>query len=111
MHVRRVVPVGTTGIRPRCQGRAIGLRLPELLTQHGFVLDEVRPLVRIAKPATALWEWPTTFFRNFLPVLRRAELITSEDEAAFARDWAERSRNPAARFFSPPMVEIVATKG
>ncbi|HWN81681.1 MAG TPA: methyltransferase domain-containing protein [Candidatus Udaeobacter sp.] len=89
---------------------AIGLRLPELLTQHGFVLEEVRPLIRIAHPGTALWEWPTTFFRNFLPVLRRADLITSEDEAAFARDWAERSRNPAARFFSPPMVEIVATK-
>jgi SAM-dependent methyltransferase len=88
----------------------IGLRLPELLVRHGFVLNEVEPLIRSARPGSALWEWPTKFFRNFLPVLRRGEFITSEEEAAFAHAWAERSRTPSARFFTPPIVEIVATK-
>lgn len=107
---RRVIDAVEASWRLHGGDPAIGLRLPELLTQRGFVLDEVRPLVRIAKPGTALWEWPTTFFRNFLPVLRRAELISAEEEAAFAREWSEHSRTPAARFFTPPMIEIVATK-
>jgi SAM-dependent methyltransferase len=107
---RRVIAAVEASWRAHGGDPAIGLRLPELLARRGFVVNEIRPLVRSARPGTALWEWPTTFFRNFLPVLRRAELITREEEAAFATDWADRSRNPAGRFLTPPMVEIVATR-
>lgn len=88
----------------------VGCRLPGLLTRAGFELREMRPLVRLARPGSALWDWPDTFFDIYLPTLVRMRLITAADERAFRREWAKRSRDAGAFFTSPPMVEIIARK-
>lgn len=88
----------------------IGLRIPAMLTRAGFRVDEVRPLVRTARPGEPLWHWPTTFFQFFIPRLVEGGYLTRADQEAFDRVWAERSRDPTAFFVSPPMVEIIATR-
>lgn len=88
----------------------MGLRLPALLAQHGFELEEIRPLHRLARPGTQFWHWPTIFFKNFLPLLVEQEALPQADCEAFMREWETRSRDPNAFFCSPPMIEIIARK-
>ena len=88
---------------------AVG-RLPELLDRHGLTVTTLRPLNRLARPGTMLWEWPTAFFRNFLPILEQQGEITTAERVTFQKLWAARSADPNAFFLTPPMVEIVAVK-
>ena len=70
----------------------------------------LRPLVRLGRPGTALWDWPRTFFTNFLPALVEMGEITEDDRETFDREWAVRARDPSAYLLTPPMVEVVAMK-
>jgi ubiquinone/menaquinone biosynthesis C-methylase UbiE len=88
----------------------VGLRLPALLERQGFTVREVAPLQRCGRPGTMLWHWPTTFFRNFLPVLEREGRISAAERAGWMAAWEERSRDPAAFFLTPPMVDVVAVR-
>src|SRR5205807_2657319 len=47
----------------------VALRLPALLERHGFEVMDARPVLRVARPGTLLWQWPGSFFENYLPVL------------------------------------------
>lgn len=88
----------------------IGCRLPGLLRGAGFEVREINPLLRLARPASPLWDWPDTFFDIYLPSLAKMGLITAAHERAFRREWANRSRSRDAFFTSPPMIEIIAVK-
>ena len=89
---------------------SVGLELPELMQKAGLEVRDIRPLVRIGRPGSAIWEWPSTFFVNFLPTLVDSHALTNDDVAAFWRDYEARSANPAAYFMSPPMVELIGVK-
>lgn len=88
----------------------IGLQLPQLMTAAGLKVREVRPLVRIGRPGTALWEWPRTFFQVFLPMLVSDGRLDAADADAFFAEYERRSGDPSAWFMTPPMVEVVAVK-
>src|SRR5687768_4077287 len=45
----------------------IGARLPALMQEAGLRVESVVPVARIARPGSALWQWPRTFFDNYLP--------------------------------------------
>ena len=88
----------------------VGERLPGLLTGAGCrVLDRV-PLVRLARPGTALWQWPTGFFFGYVPRLVEAGLLTEAERRAFEAEWHEREQDPGAFLSAPPMVGIIAEK-
>lgn len=84
--------------------------VPTILVQCGFEIRELNPLIRIARPGSALWKWPETFLQNYLPHLRQSGFITADDEAEFKFEWAKRSKDPAAFFATPPMLEVIAIK-
>lgn len=107
---RRVIRAVDQSWQARGGDPDIGCRLPGLLLRAGFELREIRPLVRLARPGSTLWDWPDSFFDIHLPTLVRMRLITPAHERAFRREWAKRSRDAGAFFTSPPMVEIVAVK-
>ncbi len=88
----------------------IGKRLPALMEASGLRVEEIRPLQRIARPGDPLWQWPTTFFRNWAPRLVERGLLADDVRVAFEREWEERSRNPNAFFWTPSMVEIVGRR-
>jgi len=88
----------------------VGKRLPAMMAAAGLRIDEVRPLQRIARPGDPLWQWPTTFFRNFIPLLVERGLVSAEELRSFEREWAERTRDPNAMFWTPSMVEIIARR-
>ncbi len=88
----------------------VGARLPAMMAKHGLRVEAMRPLQRIARSSDPLWQWPTTFFANFIPRLVEQGLVSAADWNEMERDWRERSRDPNAFFWTPSMVEIVARR-
>lgn len=88
----------------------IGARLPGLLEAAGCSVVDLVPIVRFARPGTALWEWPTGFFFGYMPRLVEAGLLTETERRAFEAEWRERERDPGAFLSAPPMVGIIAEK-
>ena len=88
----------------------VGERLPGLIAGAGCRLLELVPLSRFARPGTALWQWPTGFFRGYVPRLVEAGLLTEGERQAFEAEWREREQDPGAFLSAPPMVGIIAEK-
>ena len=89
----------------------VGARLPGLLAAAGCNVVDLVPIVRFARPGTALWEWPTGFFFGYIPRLVKAGLLTEAESGAFEAEWHEREQDPGAFLSPPPMVGIIAEKG
>ncbi|HEX8692468.1 MAG TPA: methyltransferase domain-containing protein [Longimicrobium sp.] len=88
----------------------LGARLPALMEQAGLRVVHVETLVRTGRPGSGVWEWPRTFFTNFLPTLVSNGFLTRADADEFDARWAERERDPGAFFSTPPMVEVIGVK-
>ncbi len=84
--------------------------LPELFRTCGMTVREIKGIARVAQPGSALWNWPTTFFRNFVPTLVEAGLITVDEHRAFDAEWTRRTNDPDTFFCSPPMYDVIAQK-
>jgi hypothetical protein len=81
-----------------------------MMEAAGLEVIETRPLQRIARPGDPLWDWPTSFFTNFIPMLVERGLVTESDWREFQKEWEERTRDPNSMFWTPSMVEIIARK-
>ena len=88
----------------------VGRELPGYMQRAGLEVRSIRPIVRLARPGSALWEWPWTFFENFLPTLVDSGALAPDEHQAFVRDWQARTRDPAAFLMTPPMVEVIGAK-
>lgn len=88
----------------------VGARLPRLMADAGLEVVSITPIHRVARPGTALWQWPRTFFDNYLPGLVERGYLARDEMDAFDAVWAERAADPAAYFATPPMVEVVGVK-
>jgi SAM-dependent methyltransferase len=85
----------------------IGRRLPAMFERHGLRVESIRPLQRIARPHEPLWQWPESFFSNWIPALVARGLLRPEVHEAFKTDWEARSRDKSAFFWTPSMLEII----
>jgi len=107
---RRVMPAVGKSWREHGGDPEIGKRLPAMMRAAGLRVETVRPLQRIARPRDPLWQWPTTFFANFIPLLVERGLVSPGDWLAFQQDWQSHTADPDAFFWTPPMVEIIARR-
>jgi len=85
-------------------------RLPKMMQDCGLEVQEIRPILRVARPGSALWHWPTTFFENYLPKLVDMGMLSIEECEAFNSDWARASKDPNAFLCTPPVYDIIAVK-
>ncbi|MCL4196135.1 MAG: methyltransferase domain-containing protein [Phycisphaerales bacterium] len=108
--VRKVFEAVDQSWRRRGGDPDVGQRLPTLLAEAAFDVQRIDPLVRVARPDTALWNWPATFFANYLPVLIEMNLITSADAEEWNDHWQQRTADPASAFITPPMLSILAVR-
>ena len=106
----RVIAAVAASFRQSGGDPEVGRDVPAFMRRAGLVVESLRPIVRLARPGTALWSWPWTFFENFLPGLVAAGGLSTEDHEAFVRDWAARSRDPDAFLLTPPMVEVIGRR-
>jgi SAM-dependent methyltransferase len=75
-----------------------------------YRMIECEPVLRIARPGTALWQWPEDFFLNFVPMLVEKGLLTPADREEFEIDWRAHAKNPSASFVTPPVASVIAVK-
>jgi len=85
-------------------------RLPGIFLKHGFRIEHIDVVQRIARPGSMLWHWPNSFWQTFVPKLVETGYITVEDQQAFDRAWAEASNDPATFIQTPPVYELIAVK-
>jgi len=82
-------------------------RLPALMQECGLQVRTVRPIMRVARPGSMLWEWPGSFFRNFVPTLVRDGRLSPDDYAAFQKEWSVRSGDENTFFCTPPVFDVI----
>ena len=85
-------------------------RLPAILRAQQLEVTEIRRVSRVARPGESLWDWPASFFRGFLPRLEQAGLVDADLRSRFWDDWQNRSADPDAYMFLPPMIDIIGRK-
>ncbi len=108
--VERVIQATGESVRMRGGDFGVGRVIPELMHAAGFDSEYLEPVVRIARPGSALWNWPASFFRNYLPTLVELNLISVAEREAFESVWQERSNNANAYLVTPTMVGVVGVK-
>lgn len=106
----RVIQATARSVRARGGSMDIGQELPGMMVQTGFKVERVEPVVRLARPGSALWKWPESFFTTYIPSLVETGMITEEDGRAFHDAWRERAAEPGAFLLTPPMVTITAVR-
>lgn len=85
-------------------------RVPDICARHGLEIRDIRCHARIARPGDLLWQWPETFFANFIPRLIEQGHFTQEEADAFAQEWKRRRADPSSFFCVPPVYEMIAAK-
>jgi ubiquinone/menaquinone biosynthesis C-methylase UbiE len=85
-------------------------KLPALFLKHGFDIQSIEVVQRIARPGTTLWSWPNSFWQTFVPKLVENGFISAEDHAAFNEAWARGGADPAAFIQLPPVFELIAVR-
>ena len=106
----RVMPSVGKSWRDHGGDPQVGGRLPALMASRGLRVEYLAPMQRIARSSDPLWQWPTTFFANFIPRLVEQGLVSERDWREMESDWNERARDPDAFFWTPSMIEIVARR-
>lgn len=85
-------------------------RLPAMLIDAGFEIVHFDINQRIARPGEPMWQWPETFWKNFLPKLVELGQLTPGDQQHWLDDWARLTATPGAFIVLPPVFDIVAEK-
>jgi ubiquinone/menaquinone biosynthesis C-methylase UbiE len=86
----------------------IGNVLPGLLDRAGLQVD-LRVATKAVRATTPQWRWPDDLFRH-LPTLVDEGYLAREVLDEFFVDWSDRSSDPAAIFYSSPVMEVVARR-
>ncbi|CAN5635206.1 methyltransferase domain-containing protein [soil metagenome] len=108
--IDRVISATFLAVTRRGGNMDVGRDIPAMMRSCGLEVQSVQPIVRAARPGSALWKWPETFFLGYLTTLLEMELITEDEAAGFRRAWTTRSADPSAYLFTPPMVEVIGVK-
>jgi SAM-dependent methyltransferase len=88
----------------------VGCRVPQLLEAAGLRVTHVEPVARMARPDSALWSWPDTFYRNYVPKIVERRLLSAADGRAFFEEWERRSGDPRSWWLAPCVVDVIAVK-
>ena len=85
-------------------------RLPGLMRRAGLRVTHLEAHQRIARPGDTMWQWPATFWRNFVPQLIKLELLPAGFMGEWEREWAELERNPDAFCVLPVVYDVIGVK-
>lgn len=85
-------------------------RVPDICVRLGLEIRDIRCHARIARPGDLLWQWPETFFANFIPRLIQQGHFAQKDAEAFAVEWKRRRTDLGTFFCVPPVYEAIIAK-
>jgi SAM-dependent methyltransferase len=88
----------------------VGAKLPLLLEKNGFEIVGLKPQTRMGRPHQKIWQWPSSFFPNYLPVLVRDGFLTQAESDECAAAWKAAEKMENAFFVGPMVIDIIARK-
>lgn len=88
----------------------VGQKVPAMMEANAIEVLDIRPLSRTARPGDAMWEWPSGFFKLFLPRLVERGHMTQRDYERWEQEWDSLTREEGAFFHTPPQVEVIGRK-
>jgi ubiquinone/menaquinone biosynthesis C-methylase UbiE len=81
-----------------------------LMSDTGFKLLEVRPLIFAVRPSHFTWQWPAAFVATNATRLVELGRVSREWADAVERDFIALAANPNAILVTPLVMEIIAEK-
>lgn len=88
----------------------IALDLPAWLTQLGFEIKSLTPIVDVVAPGNFVWQWPRTFVDVNLKRLCELGRMTPEKAAIISNALASAEARSDAFMITPGVLEIIAVK-
>jgi len=88
----------------------IALNIPQWLTQLGFRIQSMQPIVEVAAPGSYIWHWPRSFIEVGLRRLVDLGSFTSQRADEILAAVARAEQTPGTYLFTPALLEIVAVK-
>lgn len=88
----------------------IGAKLPLLLEKNGFEILGLKPQTRVGRPHQKIWQWPSSFFPNYLPTLVREGFLTQSESDECKSSWKAAEQMENAFFVGPMVIDIIARK-
>lgn len=88
----------------------IGRHLPQILIDMGMKVVGFRPMSKIATPQNGIWQWPKTFFHNYLPRLVAQNYLTTKEVEEALADMEDLEKTKGASICTCLMVEVIAEK-
>ncbi|MCH8273550.1 MAG: methyltransferase domain-containing protein [Armatimonadetes bacterium] len=108
--IDRVIAAVEESFRMRGGDSDVAARVPGMMLRHGLRVKEITPIIRVAVKGDELWQWPITFFRNYLPSLVSIGLLNAAQSEEFLEELVARSEDPAGFFSTPPMYDIIGVR-
>jgi SAM-dependent methyltransferase len=88
----------------------IGLALPPLLVENGFIVRSAVPRIFCLTPNDQMWQWPSTFVGIGLARLQELGRIDETFAEKVRTEFAQAEANPNSLMLTPLVLEIVAEK-
>jgi SAM-dependent methyltransferase len=85
-----------------------GRTLPALLSQGGFVVREIRPIVFAVRPSDFIWQWPAAFLRSGVRRLAASGRVDSSFADAVTAEWDRAELDASTVMITPMVLEIIA---
>jgi SAM-dependent methyltransferase len=88
----------------------IGVELPRLLMQNGFVVRVATPHIFCIRPNDYMWQWPATFIESYPARLRELGTVDQAFVDALRAELADAEKEPNCLMLTPLVLEISAEK-
>ncbi|MCP9792268.1 methyltransferase domain-containing protein [Vulcanococcus limneticus Candia 3F8] len=88
----------------------VNRRLPSLLAQRGFQINELRPLPVLGQAGSMAAQWMESFVVVYGPQLQRLGLWSAADAAQATAEIAQAQRDAGSYWVGPTLLELRATK-
>lgn len=85
-------------------------RLPRLCADAGLRTTRLELDHRVALPGGSMWQWPDTFWPNFIPRLVASGHLPRREADEFFAAWREASSDPHSFMLLPPVFEFIAER-
>ncbi len=86
------------------------LTLPTTLANAGFEIVELKPIIDVVPPSSAIWRWPASFANVFFERLVASGQMTAVDAEAARQALASAEADPRSLMITPMVLEVIARK-
>lgn len=88
----------------------VGRYLPHMLEKIGMKIVSTRPMIKLAQPHNAAWNWPKSFYYVYFDKLVEYGYLTQAERDLALNDHQKLEAMPHATLCGPMLIEVIAEK-